>query len=121
MKLQSVHDSFASPSGTRHPLRLLMEELCCVVVKWKLFTLMLDLEKWQLDAIDHDQSTVKEKLVAALDLWLHNKRDASWADIVHALRRIEEETLASHLETKYCQSNQGICRTKILTMSGILY
>ena len=104
---QPVHDSFEPPSGTRHPLCVLMEELCTVAAKWMLFMLMLGVEKWQLNAIDRDQPTVREKLASALDLWLRNKRDASWADIVHALQRIEEKALAMHLEAKYCQWDQG--------------
>ena len=74
---------------------------------WMLFMIELGLEKRHLDVLDCDHPKVREKLLNALDLWLHSKKDASWADVVRALRGIEDNALASHLEAKYCQSDRG--------------
>ena len=91
--------------GPDQALRLLMYELRTVVADWWPFMLYLGLEQWQLKAIDRDHPTVREKLIFALDRWLNSKREASWTDIVSALRRMEEfEVLASRIEAVYCQS-----------------
>ena len=74
---------------------------------WILFMIELGLEKRPLDIIDRDHPKVKEKFLNSLDLWLCNKKDASWTDIVCALRGIKETVLAEQLEAKYCRSDQG--------------
>ena len=100
-----ISNVFYLPSETMRPLRLLMQELSDVAANWMLFMTELGLKKRQLDIIDCDHPKVREKLLKALDSWLHSKRDASWADIVFALQGIEEKVLASHIEKKYCQSD----------------
>lgn len=87
---------------------MLAVELQTVAADWRSLMLRLGLEQWQLRIISRDHPTVREQLESALDLWLRNKRDASWADVVCALEGMEEKVLASRIRTKYCQSDPGI-------------
>ena len=97
---------FHSLSVGRPSLHTLMQELHILAADWKSLMLALGLEPHQLDEIDCDHPKVRAKLTSALSKWLSRKRDASWIEVVYALRQIEENKLASHIEATYCQSKQ---------------
>ena len=67
----------------------------------------LGLGLWQLKKIDDDCQAVGEKVASALDVWLCQERDPSWAKIAKALHRMGKEELAKSIETKFCQLYEG--------------
>ena len=107
--------------GPDQALRLLVYELRTVTADWWPFMLYLGLDQWQLKAIDCDHPTVRKKLISALDQWLISNTEASWTDIVSALRRMEEfEVLASRIEEVYCQSGPSKCITHVHLLQELL-
>lgn len=90
-------------SGARPQLAVLARELRSMAAKWEPLMIQLGLECWQIQEISRDHPTaVRNKLEHALDVWLSNKIDASWVDVVYALQGIEQKVLANQIEAKYC-------------------
>lgn len=67
----------------------------------------LGLELWQLKKVDGDCQATREKLASALDVWMCQEKDPSWANITSALQRMGNEGLAKSIEKKYCQLYEG--------------
>lgn len=80
----------------------LSSELTAVVADWWMLGSRLGLKQWQLKAFERDHPSSKERLDACLDAWLQSKTDASWNDVVAALKEMGDNALAMKLEERLC-------------------
>ena len=80
------------------------EELFEVRAKWRPIGLKLRLTPGTLDAIEQGKINPSDRLEAVLLHWLRVTREASWKQVIDALRSalIGEIRLAEKLELKYC-------------------
>ena len=96
----------AGPGSTRRRSSLsvqdLSSELVSVAVEWQDLGLRLGLQPWRLRQVEHDYSSCRDRLMACLDAWVRSKEDASWGDVVAALKEMEEHALAMKVEDVHC-------------------
>ena len=74
------------------------------LVRWKKFAVHLPmLEQSDIEEIEQDNrgSTENQKL-AVLGVWLRKCVSASWLDVVYALEKIDEKSLADYIKVKHC-------------------
>ena len=81
-----------------------MNEELKTIAKWdKLNLLMMNLrlEKHEMEKIENDYAGIDNQKIESFSSWLKQTPNASWKDIIVALRKIGEKTLASKLEKDY--------------------
>ena len=91
--------STAGTSSDTVEVNILCEELS-TVSDWYQLGLKLGVPDYQLDKIQRNHSSSQWKL-ETLKLWLQLKPNASWMNVVRALQRMEENTLAKWIRQKY--------------------
>lgn len=69
----------------------------------KSMALQLGMEYSRLMQIEDEKSKLSDRLLSAMDMWLSNDSNASWARIVRALKDTNKNVLAKTIEQKYCQ------------------
>ena len=76
---------------------------CKNVSGWRPLGIQLDLNPAQLDDIYQTYHTegVPTLRIEVFVAWLKNSPDASWTDVVNALRAIDENRVASDIERDY--------------------
>lgn len=81
----------------------LSSELKPVRIKWFELGINLGLKKHELDVIrmDYAPQGCDRQLLEMLAHWLQRAPDAAWMDVVNALQKIEENTLAESIFLKY--------------------
>ena len=91
--------STAGTSSDTVEVNILCEELS-TVSDWYQLGLKLGVPDYKLDEIQRYHSSSQWKL-ETLKLWLQLKPNASWMNVVRALQRMEENTLAKWIRQKY--------------------
>ncbi len=71
------------------------------ITEWMTLGVHLNLELPQLKRIELMHSDPKRHLLDMLDTWLNTMPEASWSDIVRALRKMEQNVLAGNIEAKF--------------------
>ena len=72
------------------------------VSDWNRLGLALELDFYDLDIIEKDnQGDRKRQALKMFQLWLNSKPDASYEQLIKALREVGDEAVASSLCTKY--------------------
>ena len=71
----------------------------------------LGLEEHQLDEIEADHplgsdGAVQRRLNSVLRVWYRGQSNATWSDVITALRIIGETRLAAEIEIQHCK---GVC------------
>ena len=69
----------------------------------KSIAVQLRMEYFRLKQIEQQNTELSDRLLSAMDMWLNNDSNASWARIITALRDIDKNVLAKTIEQKYCQ------------------
>ena len=74
---------------------------CKSVTDWYTLGIQLDLTTSQLDDIQvtHHAHGVERLKTKMFDVWLKSSPDASWTDLITALRAMGENTIASEIQT----------------------
>ena len=76
--------------------------------KWLVFGLHLGLEIQQLECIEANNPNDCQKCTTKLLVfWWKQQESPNWEHIVQALRKIEDEGLASTIANKYLSENVG--------------
>ncbi len=78
------------------------------ITEWMTLGVHLNLELPQLKRIEQMHSDPKRRLLEMLDAWLNTIPEASWSDIVRALRKMEQKVLAGNIEAKFISTTKGI-------------
>ncbi len=82
-------------------LKDLMKELVSVV-NWQLLMINMGVEKFENDKIEINfRCDIDRQKQEAFDKWLRMKPDACWKDVIDALYKMNDITLASSLARKY--------------------
>ena len=78
--------------------------------QWELFGMHLKGMKFSaISEIDSEHQKIKAKKAHLYDKWLRVCPDASWEDVVAALHKIDENTIAKQVTNKYMTGkNAGI-------------
>ena len=88
------------------PTHVLLEEELQSITDWQGLGLQLGLENYILQQIMIDENyKVARCRRSMLSKWLKSVPTASWLDIVHALAKMGEYTLANAIEFKYSQGS----------------
>ena len=78
---------------------------CCelkTVTEWHELGMYLGVHLYELDRIEEECSTnIKRRLQQTLSLWLQRKPNASWLDVVNALRKMGQNRVAESILQKY--------------------
>ena len=53
----------------------------------------------------NNRNNVEGALLATFNYWLQTSETASWMEVIHALRKVQENSLASRIEQKYTACN----------------
>ena len=69
----------------------------------KLMAVQLRMEFFRLQHIEQQNTAVTDRLLSAMDMWLNNDANATWARIIKALNDTDKSVLAKEIEQKYCQ------------------
>ena len=72
--------------------------------QWYMLGIYLGLKMSQLQSIEAENSNSMERLFVMFDMWLKSSPSASWSDLITALRAIDENSVASHIEATYLPS-----------------
>lgn len=82
----------------------MLTELYDVRAEWENIGLALELSPGTLDSLKAPFKQPKDCLRDAVKEWLNTCPDPSWKGLTQALRHcmVGKETLARHLEQKYC-------------------
>ena len=71
----------------------------------KLVAVHLNHMSWAtLEEIENSSSVGKERVNRTIDTWLRSDVDASWAELVSALRTEKQNVIAERLRVRYCPS-----------------
>ena len=81
----------------------LFEELNGVTANWRLLGMYLSLPRKTLDIVERDNPDVGSRMAGMLSHWLKKTPNASWQDVVEALRKMDENRMALGIEKKYCK------------------
>ena len=93
----------------RPTLNDLMKELVSVV-NWQQLMINMGVEKYENDKIERNFSSDNDRQKQeAFDKWLRMKPDACWKDVIDALYKMKEVTLASSLARKYDWKDPRVC------------
>ena len=73
------------------------------VSDWRKLGLNLDVQDYELDQIERSRPAegIDGWKRETFSLWLRHKSSASWGDVVEALQRMRENTVAERIELKY--------------------
>ena len=63
----------------------------------------LRMEFFRLQQIEQQNSTMTDRLLSAMDMWLNSDAKATWARIIKALIDTDKNVLAKEIEQRYCQ------------------
>ena len=99
---QKSSNLYAAVMTDRRPTVAELHGLCDVGVRWRSLGIQLNLAPAKLDAINHENARVEDKLAAMYQLWMDKYPNGNRKDILNALRAIEENDIA----VKY----EGICK-----------
>ncbi len=70
----------------------------------------MGVEKFENDKIEKNHpSDIDRQKQEAFDKWLRMKPDACWKDVIDALYKMEEITLASRLAKQYAWKDPRVC------------
>ena len=95
-------------------LKDLLEELKSVV-DWQPLMINLNFEKYKNDKIEKNfPRDVDRQKEEAFDQWLRQKSDACWKDIIDALYKVDEDSLARKLTRKYDWIDPRVYTNQIL-------
>jgi len=82
----------------------LSNELSSVVTRWCALGINLGIPLYELRKIeDNYPNYVDRRMTETLSLWLRYTPSASWKDVVIALQRMGENTLAERIREKYIE------------------
>ena len=88
------------------PSLAILEEELQAVIDWQGLGLQLGLEEYRLQEILIDEGgTVAHCRRSMLSVWLKSAPTASWLDVVDALAKMGERTLAATVKFRYCQTS----------------
>ena len=77
-----------------------MVELQDVSTDWELLGLYLGLAEAELNKVKQNKVEIRKyKMLAA---WLSSTPEASWEDVVSALKIVKQNCVAESIEKKYC-------------------
>ena len=107
--------STAGTSSDAMEVNVLWEELS-TVSNWYQLGLKLGVPDYKLDEIQRNHSSSRWKL-ETLKLWLQLRPNASWMNVVRALQRMEENTLAKRIRQKYMRRGSS----KLLSLQYWIY
>ena len=93
------HFITAGTSSVTMEVNVLCEELSAVS-DWYRLGLKLGVPDYKLDEIQRNHSSSRWK-IEMLKMWRQLNPNASWMNVVRALQRIEENTLAKMIRRKY--------------------
>lgn len=98
----SVHCSLRT-TATQH--ESLLRDLITNVhtMKWYHLGLQLDLHDFKLQEIEVDVKDNNDRLRKMFQTWLENCVNPSWKDVVKALEKIGDKSLAAKLEKQFCK------------------
>ena len=98
-----------NPSSNRPTEKELNLELKGLL-RWKMFALCLpEMEQLDIDEIQQNkQENTEDQKLAVFGTWLRRCVHASWEDVVSALEKIDEKTLAEQLRVKYCPVSSSL-------------
>ena len=77
------------------------------VPDWKIMGIQLKVRHGKLRELEQQYLTIPERRAEMLQTWLESNPDASWKDIVTALRNMGLNTEASIVEKTFCPSSPG--------------
>ena len=85
-------------------------EACREVTDWHGLGIQLDLEVHQLDGIkaDHHNDGLSRMKTEMFKVWLKNNPDASWTDLITALREMGENKAACDIEAAIRSGNERV-------------
>ena len=67
----------------------------------KSMAVQLGMEFFRLQQIEQQSSTVTDRLLSAMDMWLNSDANATWTRIIKALNDTDKNVLAKEIEQKY--------------------
>ncbi len=96
-----MHAGRPNTKPRRPVLKDLLNELVSVN-DWQLLMINMGVEKFENDKIERNHpNDIERQKQEAFEKWLKTKPDACWKDVIDALYKMKEITLASSLEKKY--------------------
>ena len=89
-------------TAVKPDVKTLCNELVSVS-DWRKLGLNLGVQDYELDKIErsHPSEDCGRWMQETFSLWLRHTPNASWGDVVGALRRMGENTVAERIEQKY--------------------
>ena len=83
----------------------LLVEAVSNVTDWHTLGLKLGLTMSQLDEIEDTYRRVGRRKAEMFDVWLKSSPNASWADLITALKSMNEYTVASEIAVHYSEQS----------------
>ena len=74
------------------------------VIDWKLLGLLLKMSTTDLETIEHDYRLLNDQKIKLFTLWLKRDPQASWENILDALKQMELHDLARRVQSEFCPS-----------------
>ena len=102
-----------SPSVASRPTESELDLELAELVNWQRFaTHLRDLTRGDIEQIEQDNRDVQRQKLDLFGTWLRRSPNASWNDIVLALEKAKEITLANVIKMKFNSSDAFISRAK---------
>ena len=91
-----------SPSVSSRPTESELDEELADLVNWQRFAIHLpDLTRGDIEQIEQDNRDVQRQKLELYGTWLRRCPNASWKDVVLALEKVRENTLADIIKMKF--------------------
>ena len=98
-----------SPSVASRPNESELDLNLAELVNWQIFATHLpDLTRGDIEQIEQDNRDVRRQKLELYGIWLRRCPNASWNDIVIALEKSKENTLADVIKTKYISNSTEV-------------
>ena len=110
--------------NSRPEMKDLVEWLHDDLVKWEEFGDFLPgIESTHIEMIkaNHRNAEVNAKKRALYDQWLHIDPNATWSNVIEALEKINENTLAAEIKSKLIDSTSTGVSVSSSATSGLHY
>ena len=72
------------------------------VIDWKLLGVQLKMSTTDLETIEHDYRLLNDQKIKLFTLWLKRDTQASWENILDALKQMDLHELARRVQSEFC-------------------
>ena len=98
-----------------HPTERQLDEALEDLVEWERFAVHLGIDMTTVEVIKREKRSTALQKLALYSKWLKMRSNPSWQDVIDALNKVDEHSLARNVERKYSQNPSRVSSSLLLS------